>query len=120
MFWTKRVVIGDGERGLVYRNRRFERVLAPGVYRWFDPMTLMRLGFDTREFSGETFNFMYQDTTATLGVAKFWFWLVVPLVAVTISVHALSNLLRTVATPVTARIPSGLPVTPTGDGGAKP
>ena len=27
MFWTKRVVIGDGERGLVYRNRRFERVL---------------------------------------------------------------------------------------------
>ena len=89
-------------------------------YRWFDPMTLMRLGFDTREFSGETFNFMYQDTTATLGVAKFWFWLVVPLVAVTISVHALSNLLRTVATPVTARTPSGLPVTPTGDGGAKP
>ena len=38
MFWTKRVVIGDGERGLVYRNRRFERLLAPGVYRWFDPM----------------------------------------------------------------------------------
>jgi regulator of protease activity HflC (stomatin/prohibitin superfamily) len=33
MFWMKRVVIGDGERGLVYRNRRFERVLVPGVYR---------------------------------------------------------------------------------------
>ncbi len=38
MFWTKRVVIGDGERGLVYRNRRFERVLVPGVYRLFDPL----------------------------------------------------------------------------------
>lgn len=38
MFWTKRVVIGDGERGLVYRNRRFEQLLLPGVYRWFDPM----------------------------------------------------------------------------------
>ena len=37
MFWTKRVVIGDGERGLVYRNRRFERVLEAGVHRWFDP-----------------------------------------------------------------------------------
>ncbi len=36
MFWTKRVVIGDGERGLVYRNRQFERVLMPGVYRLFD------------------------------------------------------------------------------------
>ena len=38
MFWTKRVVIGDGERGLVYRNRQFAGVLAPGVHRWFDPM----------------------------------------------------------------------------------
>ena len=28
MFWTKRVVIGDGERGLVYQNRQFVRVLA--------------------------------------------------------------------------------------------
>lgn len=38
MFWTKRVVIGDGERGLVYRNRQFERVLDAGVYRIFDPL----------------------------------------------------------------------------------
>lgn len=37
MFWIKRVVIGDGERGLVYRNRQFQRVLKPGVYRCFDP-----------------------------------------------------------------------------------
>ncbi len=35
VFWTRRVVIGDAERGLVYRNRRFERVLAPGVHRLF-------------------------------------------------------------------------------------
>ncbi|GAB3097383.1 slipin family protein [Lysobacter terrae] len=39
MFWTKRVVIGDGERGLVYRNRQFAGVLQPGVHRWFDPFT---------------------------------------------------------------------------------
>ncbi len=38
MLWTKRVVIGDGERGLVYRNRQFERVLDAGVYRIFDPL----------------------------------------------------------------------------------
>ena len=87
-------------------------------YRWFDPLTLMRLGFDTREFSGQTFNFMYQDTTATLGVAKFWFWLVVPLSAVTTSVHALSNLLRTLATPAAVSIPSGLPAALSGDSGA--
>lgn len=87
-------------------------------YRWFDPLTLMRLGFDTREFSGQTFNFMYQDTTATLGVAKFWFWLVVPLAAFTTSVHALSNLLQTLAAPAAAGIPSGLPAAPSGDSGA--
>jgi len=38
MFWTKRVVIGDGERGLVYRYRQFEDVIAPGVHRFNDPM----------------------------------------------------------------------------------
>ena len=38
MFWTKRVVIGDGERGLVYRDRRLERVLDPGVYTFRDPL----------------------------------------------------------------------------------
>ena len=32
MLWMKRVVIGDGERGLKLRNRQFERVLLPGVY----------------------------------------------------------------------------------------
>ena len=37
MSWIKQTVVGDGERGLLYRNRRFERVLAPGVYRVFDP-----------------------------------------------------------------------------------
>jgi hypothetical protein len=33
MFWIKQIVIGDGERGLLYRNRRLQSVLAPGVYR---------------------------------------------------------------------------------------
>lgn len=37
MFWIKRIVIGDGERGLLYRDRRLQRVLAPGVYRFVGP-----------------------------------------------------------------------------------
>ncbi len=44
MFWTKKVVIGDGERGLVYRNRQFAGVLAPGVHRWFDPFYRIEVG----------------------------------------------------------------------------
>lgn len=38
MFWKKRVVIGDGERGLVFRDRRLEHVLDPGVYKFHDPL----------------------------------------------------------------------------------
>ncbi|HEX5755558.1 MAG TPA: slipin family protein [Arenimonas sp.] len=33
MLMIRKVVIGDTERGLVYRNRRFQQVLEPGVYR---------------------------------------------------------------------------------------
>jgi regulator of protease activity HflC (stomatin/prohibitin superfamily) len=35
MFKILKFVIGDSERGLLYRNRRFERVLMPGVTRVF-------------------------------------------------------------------------------------
>jgi regulator of protease activity HflC (stomatin/prohibitin superfamily) len=34
---TKRVVIGDSQRGLVFRDERFERLLSPGVHRIIDP-----------------------------------------------------------------------------------
>jgi len=43
MFGFVRVAIGDGERGLLYQNRRFERVLGPGVYRLWDPLARLEL-----------------------------------------------------------------------------
>lgn len=39
MKMIQRVVIGDGERGLVYRNRQFQRVLGPGAYWLFAPFS---------------------------------------------------------------------------------
>ena len=80
----------------------FGIILLVLCYHWFDPVTLMKLGFDTREFSGQTFNFMYQEGTNTLGMSKFWFWLVVPVAAFNTSVHALSNLLQTLVKPAAA------------------
>jgi regulator of protease activity HflC (stomatin/prohibitin superfamily) len=53
--WTK-VVIGDGERGLMYRNRRFARVLLPGVYRFADPLAQVEvrvLDLQRAEFEGK-------------------------------------------------------------------
>lgn len=55
MFWTRRVVIGDAERGLVYRNRRFGRVLAPGVHRlfaWRDQLEVVVHDIRKPEYAG--------------------------------------------------------------------
>ncbi|MEP3246335.1 MAG: TRAP transporter small permease subunit [Sneathiella sp.] len=61
---------------------------------WYDPFTLAAFGFDLQAFSGETFNFIYEEPTTTLGIRKFWIWLVMPVTAVTMTIHALVNLLE--------------------------
>jgi regulator of protease activity HflC (stomatin/prohibitin superfamily) len=38
MFGLKRITVAQHERGLLFRNRSFEAVLEPGVYRIFDPL----------------------------------------------------------------------------------
>jgi regulator of protease activity HflC (stomatin/prohibitin superfamily) len=43
MLMIRKVVIGDAERGLVYRNRRFERVLGPGVHRLWERLDTLEV-----------------------------------------------------------------------------
>jgi regulator of protease activity HflC (stomatin/prohibitin superfamily) len=57
--WNK-VVVGDGERGLVYRNRRFERALMPGVYRIVNPFGRV----ETRVFDAARAEFEGKDADA--------------------------------------------------------
>lgn len=61
---------------------------------WFDPLTLYRVDFSISDFAGETFNFIYQETTTTLGIPKFWLWSVMPIFAVCGCLHALVRLLE--------------------------
>lgn len=68
---------------------------------WFDPITLVRVNFDLHAFSGESFNYIYEDTTDTLGIKKFWFWLMLPFSALASTLHGLANLISTVQTPAT-------------------
>ncbi|WP_341476678.1 TRAP transporter small permease [Pelagivirga sediminicola] len=63
-------------------------------WRWFLPLDLLRAGFDTGAFQGETFNFIYAEPTLTLGVRKFWLWLIMPLFALGVTLHAVANLTR--------------------------
>ncbi|MCG8360557.1 MAG: TRAP transporter small permease [Kiloniellales bacterium] len=62
---------------------------------WYDPLTLASFGFELSAFSAATFNFMYDQPTATLGIATFWIWLVLPIFSINLTIHALSNLLDT-------------------------
>ncbi len=59
---------------------------------WYDPLTLMSLGFDKDAFSGSTFNYIYDEPTLTIGVPKFLVWLIMPFTAVTMTIHAAANL----------------------------
>jgi regulator of protease activity HflC (stomatin/prohibitin superfamily) len=56
MMMIRKVVIGDAERGMVYRNRRFERVLGPGVHRvhaWFDSIEVRLFDISQPEYNGK-------------------------------------------------------------------
>lgn len=72
---------------------------------WYDPLTLARLGFDLNAFSGATFNFIYKEVSTTLGVPKFWLWLIVPIFAVNGTVHALANLMQPASEALTSAEP---------------
>lgn len=61
---------------------------------WFDFPALVVAGFDLDSFSENTFNFIYQEPTTTLGIKKYFVWLVVPLMAFSLTLHSLCNLIE--------------------------
>lgn len=61
-------------------------------WRWYDPVTLASFSYSVDAFVGETFNFIYREPTQTIGVSKYWIWLIVPLTALAMTIHALANL----------------------------
>jgi TRAP-type C4-dicarboxylate transport system permease small subunit len=62
---------------------------------WYDPISLMSAGFDTTVFSGNTFNFISDEPTLTIGVPKYLIWLIMPITAVTMTIHSAANLFST-------------------------
>ena len=60
---------------------------------WYQPLELIKAGFDFSVFSAETMNFIYQDKANTLAIKKFWVWLIIPYFAFSVFIHALSNVL---------------------------
>ncbi|MCC5987569.1 MAG: TRAP transporter small permease subunit [Pararhodobacter sp.] len=62
---------------------------------WFRPDVMWQVGGDIRAFQRQTFIFTYSEPALTLGMPKFWFWLVVPVFAASLLLHGLSNLVKT-------------------------
>ncbi len=59
---------------------------------WYDPVLLVRSGFDITEFKNVSYNFIYHEPSVSLAIQKFWLWLIMPITAITMSIHAGSNL----------------------------
>lgn len=65
-------------------------------WRWFNLPGLIAAGFDVRTFEGQTFNFIYTEVTPVMQLPSVIFFAIVPWFALTLSVHALANLLEEV------------------------
>ncbi len=63
-------------------------------FRWFLPFEVLKWGFDIEIFQGKTFNFIYAEPTSTLGVRKFWVWLIMWIFSLGALLHSTNNLLR--------------------------
>lgn len=67
-------------------------VLTVLCWYWFDPMGLYMTSWNLSEFSLSTLNFIYEEPTMTLGVKKFWFWLILPFFSILSLIHSAINL----------------------------
>lgn len=72
----------------------FSVSLAVMCWNWMDPMGIAAAGFDAREYAGESFNFLYTERTQTLDWPVWAISLIVPLFAVTMSLHTAANLVE--------------------------
>lgn len=70
-------------------------VLAMLIWNWFDPVNLLKAN-SLSDFSAQSFNFIYEEPTTTLGMRKFWFWLILPVFCVLAIVHCIHNFVGTI------------------------
>lgn len=72
----------------------FGLMLSYMCWLWMDPVGIAAAGFDAKAFAGESFNFFYTEHTQTLNWPTWAVSLVIPLFAVSITIHGLANLVE--------------------------
>ena len=68
--------------------------LATMCWLWMDPAGITSAGFDAKSYAGETFNFLYTERTQTLNWPSWIVYLVLPIFAVSMTLHGLANMLE--------------------------
>jgi TRAP-type C4-dicarboxylate transport system permease small subunit len=63
-------------------------------WTWMDPLGIARSGFDAKAYAAQSFNFLYTERTQTLNWPTWVLMLVLPLFALTLSLHASANLIE--------------------------
>lgn len=61
---------------------------------WLDPVGMARAGFDARELAARTFNFIYTERTQTLNWPVWVLYLIMPVFALSMTIHSAANLLE--------------------------
>ncbi|WP_322896036.1 MULTISPECIES: TRAP transporter small permease [unclassified Yoonia] len=72
----------------------FGFALAWMCWLWLDPVGIAKAGFDGRAFAGATFNFVYTETTMTLGWPRWAVMCVIPIFAITMMLHGIASLIE--------------------------
>lgn len=72
-------------------------VLTVFVWQWFDLVAVFQVE-SLSDVGSQTFNFIYDEPTTTLGIRKFWFWLILPVFCIFTIIHSIKNLIDSIHT----------------------
>ncbi len=68
--------------------------IAVMCWLWLDPVGIMKAGFNAKEYAAGTFNFVYTERTQTLNWPTWVLYMILPVFAVSITIHGLANLME--------------------------
>jgi TRAP-type C4-dicarboxylate transport system permease small subunit len=68
----------------------FAGLLIIVTLKWFDPVTLIASNFDLNVFFKTTYNSIYTEMTSTIGIRRFWFFLIMPWFSCALFIHCLA------------------------------
>jgi TRAP-type C4-dicarboxylate transport system permease small subunit len=83
--------------------------LAVMCWLWLDPVGYAQAGFDAKAYAGQSFNFVYTERTQTLNWPTWVLYLIMPLFAATLTLHASANILEDLGIVPKQALPSFAP-----------